>query len=211
MTDFKETCIWMSYRYAIGRKSITSVMHAKSIAEHIDWIPEDRREFAAMDIIREVNDRIHWYKNVHVDGYGEKIMDVFSVLLQWFLDNPQDNPVDYFMEHKWDVDVNKGTVFVSDRDDIPEKSEYGTYYEPDIFNEFSDYKDWVNLAKYLRGATHNITIEFEDKITTEPVIEWYDVVTCGGKYEIRKKYTKASEFPGWYISPEYIKIIDKIG
>ena len=32
MSDFKETCIWMSYRYAIGRKAIASVMHAEDIA-----------------------------------------------------------------------------------------------------------------------------------------------------------------------------------
>lgn len=210
MSDFKETCIWMSYRYAIGRKTIASVMHAKDIADHIDWIPEDRRDFAAMDIIREVNDKIHWYKNVMVKGYGENIMDVFSVLLQWFLDNPQDNPIDYFMEHEWDVDVDKGTVFVSDRDDIPKKSEHGTYYDSNIFYDFTDYRDWVNLARYLKGATHIATIEFEDKITTEPVIEWYDIVAYGGKYEIQKKYTRANEFPSWYFAPEYIKELKKL-
>ena len=35
MSDFKETCIWMSYRYAIGRKAIASVMHAEDIAKHM--------------------------------------------------------------------------------------------------------------------------------------------------------------------------------
>ena len=56
MSDFKETCIWMSYRYAIGRKAIASVMHAEDIAKHMEWVPMDRWAFTGMDILREVND-----------------------------------------------------------------------------------------------------------------------------------------------------------
>ena len=43
MSDFKETCIWMSYRYAIGRKAIASVMHAEDIAKHMGWVPIENR------------------------------------------------------------------------------------------------------------------------------------------------------------------------
>ena len=38
MSDFKETCIWMSYRYAIGRKTIASLMHAEDIAKHMEGV-----------------------------------------------------------------------------------------------------------------------------------------------------------------------------
>lgn len=209
MSDFKETCIWMSYRYAIGRKSIASCMHAKDIADHISWIPENRRSFTAMDITREVNDKINWYKNVLVKGYSDNIMDVFSVLFQWFIDNPQDRPVDYFMSHNWNVDVDKGLVDISDRDDIPSKNEYGFYYEPDIFHDYSDYRDWVNLARFIKGATHIVTVEFDGKVTNEECIEWYDCNVQGGQVTIEKKYTRATEFPKWYLAPEYIKNICK--
>lgn len=70
MSDFKETCIWMSCRYAIGRKAIASVMHAEDIARHMEWVPMDRWAFTGMDILREVNDRIRWYKNIHIESYG---------------------------------------------------------------------------------------------------------------------------------------------
>ena len=49
MSDFKETCIWMSYRYAIGRKSIASLMHAEDIAKHMEWVPIDRWAFTGME------------------------------------------------------------------------------------------------------------------------------------------------------------------
>ena len=80
MVDFKETCIWMSYRYAIGRKSIASVSHAKDIDAHLDWIPENRRDFTARDILREVNDNVNWWKNIHIEHYTNEDNDVFTVV-----------------------------------------------------------------------------------------------------------------------------------
>ena len=85
MSDFKETCIWMSYRYAIGRKAIASVMHAEDIAKHMGWVPMDRWAFTGMDILREVNDRIGWYKNIHIESYGDPTIDIFSVIFQFIL------------------------------------------------------------------------------------------------------------------------------
>lgn len=185
-------------------------MHAQDIAKHIDWIPENRRLFTAEDIIREINDKVHWMKNVHINSYGSECNDAFTVLFDWFMKNPQENIVDYFVEHNWDVDVCKGTVDVSERTDIPSKSEYGTYYESNIFNDWNDFRDWVNLAKYIRGATHLVTTEFEGKVETVEVIEWYDCSYWSNKIELHKKYTKVNEFPGWYIADEYIKDVKPI-
>ena len=84
--DFKETCLWMSYRYAIGRKSIAAVSHAAEIAKHLDWIPDDRWEFTAEDILREVNQSIGWTDNLTVMGLdGHRETDVFSVLFSFFV------------------------------------------------------------------------------------------------------------------------------
>ena len=82
--DFKETCLWMSYRYAIGRKSIAAVSHAADIAKHLDWIPDDRWEFTAEDILREVNQSIGWTDNLTIMGLdGYRKTDVFSVLFSF--------------------------------------------------------------------------------------------------------------------------------
>lgn len=206
MSDFKETCIWMSYRYAIGRKSIASVTHARDIAQHIDWIPEDRRDFTARDIIQEVNDRLNWWKNIHLEfSYHGGDNDGFTVLFDWFMDNPQEDPVKYFMEHEWYINLVTKQITVKDRENPPQRQEYGFYIEPDIFNEYSDYKDWINLAKYLKGATHIAAVEYEGNINEIPVIEWYSCKTWGGgPIKLDKCYTDAKEFPQWYIAPEYI-------
>jgi hypothetical protein len=204
MVDFKETCIWMSYRYAIGRKSIASVSHARDIANHLDWIPENRRDFTARDILREVNDNVNWWKNIHIDSYTKEDCDVFTVIFEWFINNPQEDPIKYFIEHEWYVNLTHKTLEIDERKDPPQRNDSGFYYDSDIFNEYSDYKDWINLTKFIRGATHIATVDYKGRIEDIPVIEWYLCNTWGGKVEIEKCYTKADEFPGWHIAPEYI-------
>ena len=87
--DFKETCIWMSYRYAIGRKSITSVAHAEDIFKHLDWISEDRRKFTAEDIYNEINTKAGFSDNLMISFDGNRQTDVFSVLFEWFSQHPE--------------------------------------------------------------------------------------------------------------------------
>ena len=210
MSDFKETCIWMSYRYAIGRKSIASVLHASDIAQHIDWIPENRRDFTARDILNEVNDKINWMKNVHIDFYGKEECDVFSVVFEWFMNNPQEDPIKYFMDHEWHINLQTRQIYIEDRKEPPVRNEHGFYYDADIFNDYSDYKGWVNLSKFIKGPTHIATVDFNNKIEEIPVIEWYDCCTAGGEVTFQKKYSKADELPGWYLSPEYITDIKEI-
>ena len=80
MSDFKETCIWMSYRYAIGRKTIAATSHAYDIAHNMDWIPKARWQFTGIDILREINFHIRCYKNIKVVSYGDPDYDVFSII-----------------------------------------------------------------------------------------------------------------------------------
>jgi hypothetical protein len=136
--------------------------------------------------------------------------DVFSVIFEWFLNNPQDDPQKFFAEHEWHIDLAKKTIDIEDRKDPPKKEEYG-YYLYDIFTDYCDYKDWVNLARFIKGATHNVTVKGEnvdEKVM--PCIEWYNCLTYGGKVTIEKLYTFEQEFPSWHIAPEYIEKVEKI-
>lgn len=56
LTQFEEDCIWMSYRYCIGRHTITSNMHAGHIAQNCyDRLSNERLEFMANDIRDSIN------------------------------------------------------------------------------------------------------------------------------------------------------------
>ena len=58
-TDFEETCMWMSYRYAIGRHTIASVTHANDIAVNMfHKLSNERKEFTSYDIAREIDARL---------------------------------------------------------------------------------------------------------------------------------------------------------
>lgn len=207
MSDFKDTCIWMSYRYAIGRKSITSVMHARDIAKHMDWIDPDRWDFTGRDILREVNDRIGWYKNVHINSFGDENYDVFSVIFQWFTDHPVDDVVRYFVEHEWKIDLVYGVVVdIRVRKDPPKPSDWELYPHDDIFRDYSDYKDWIKLANLFRKNTKTVTIKNENGLMEEKeCVEWWDCRARLGEVTLNKRYSDPSSvMDGWFYGDEYI-------
>ena len=68
ISDFEETCMWMSYRYAIGRHSIASCMHANDIANNLFYrISNDRKEFTSFDIAREIDNQLRFTFNLYID------------------------------------------------------------------------------------------------------------------------------------------------
>ena len=77
ISEFEETCMWMSYRYAIGRHTIAASMHANDIATHFFYrLSNDRKEFTAFDIAREIDNDLRWqfnlfieYPNINVNYY----------------------------------------------------------------------------------------------------------------------------------------------
>ena len=85
ISEFEETCMWMSYRYAIGRHTIAASMHANDIATHFFYrLSNDRKEFTAFDIAREIDNDLRWqfnlyieYPNLNVNYYPYEILMKF--------------------------------------------------------------------------------------------------------------------------------------
>ena len=68
LSSFEENCMWMSWRYAIGRNSIGSVMHAHDIAINTFWRQTiERKEFNAFDIAREIDNQLRFPFNFYID------------------------------------------------------------------------------------------------------------------------------------------------
>lgn len=206
MSDFKDTCIWMSYRYAIGRRSITSVMHARDISKHMDWVDPDRWEFTGKDILREVNTRIRWYKNIHIKSVGDENYDIFSIIFQWFTDHPTEDVVRYFVEHDWYLDLTYGVINdIQVRKDPPKPSDWEMYPHDNIFRDYSDYKDWIKLANLFLKKTKTVTIKHEDELMEKEFVEWWDCNVRIGEVTLNKRYSDPSSvMDGWYYGDEYI-------
>ena len=68
LNAYHEDLVWMSYRYAIGRHTIASSMHANDIATHFFYrLSNDRKEFTAFDIAREIDNILRWEFNLFIE------------------------------------------------------------------------------------------------------------------------------------------------
>ena len=63
LSDYEEDCMWMSYRYCIGRHTIAASMHAPAIWKHCKGRMSDERSlFTAFDINREIESSMVFIK-----------------------------------------------------------------------------------------------------------------------------------------------------
>lgn len=197
--NFFEDCIWMSYRYCIGRKTIAASHHAGNIVQYTRYLSKERRQFMAKDIRREISSQIHWRPNVSVEGYEDKY-DALSLIYKYMMDHPetQDDEKYHFY-----VNVSTGSVEAEPIEEIKEG------YHEKLTNLFIDYIGWIKLANYLDEDNYvNIDVEYEGKKSTLIGFSFPDVY----QNEIRLLYTSAENFNNKssitsYIAPEYIKSV----
>ena len=63
LSDYEEDCMWMSYRYCVGRHTIAASMHAPAIWKHCKGRMSDERSlFTAFDINREIESSMVFIK-----------------------------------------------------------------------------------------------------------------------------------------------------
>ena len=63
LSDYEEACMWMSYRYCIGRHTIASCMHAADIWKNCkNRMSDERQLFTAFDINREIESSMTFIK-----------------------------------------------------------------------------------------------------------------------------------------------------
>lgn len=198
MESFKETCIWMSYRYAIGRRSIASVNHAYDIIKYgYDWIADHRKEFTASDIRSEINHRFSWHDNITKEGY-DNYFDVISCIAKYMYNQNVTDPEIYFNTHHWIVNVNTGLVFADEL--------HGVHTHVFFQTEFHDYQPWILLANVLDQKRKVILdVTYKSKHIEYECFMHYIVSSNG----IEKRYVPIKDFlqkpyPTKYINPEYI-------
>lgn len=202
MEEFKETCIWMSYRYAIGRKTIASVTHAEDISKHMDWIPEKNWKFTAEDIFNTVNDSISFSKNINISFEGRRDVDAYSVLFEYLVDHSEYLDIDEFNKYEWTINLKTREVSQSVCN-TPNK--YGTFLQ-----DYSDYKDWIRLANLFLKNTKMITFENHGNIVEEECYEWWDCSIYKSSVTLSKRYSVGNYITPWYVSNEIIKEVKDV-
>lgn len=69
LSSYEEDCIWMSYRYCIGRHTIAAHCHANEIAMNTyDRLTDNLMQFMSEDINKEIYDKLNWSGILHIEN-----------------------------------------------------------------------------------------------------------------------------------------------
>ena len=149
---FFEDLIWMSYRYCIGRHTIAAAMHASNLVSIVDNLSEERRQFMAKDIRREINSTLKWKQNATIEGYND-LYNAYDLVWEYLMNHTE---ITDDTEYHWYINVDTGNVSV----EKTEKRE-GLYYNS-FLNEYLDISPWCKLESYLNKENHQtVTVNFE--------------------------------------------------
>lgn len=107
MTDYEEDCMWMSYRYCIGRHTIASHMHANDIWQNcLGRMSKERELFTAFDINRSIEDSLRWtkpYFHFPITSLNKIYGTAVDIVCE-FMEEYNINSIEEFIKYR-DIDV----------------------------------------------------------------------------------------------------------
>jgi hypothetical protein len=193
-----EDLIWMSYRYCIGRHTITAVTHADTIKSILKRNPNaispEKREFMANDIRDSINSIIKFNSNIKIKGFPK--YDVYSDLLYEI--SKHDNPNELI----YHIDAYTHEIKTEPLKDEKSYNEHSDY-------DYIDLIPWIKLANYLDKSTWKKLIVNVDGETKEIIAFPYP---CDmGKLKFEKVWTEGNLLTATqYIPPKSIVEIKDI-
>lgn len=210
--DYHEQLIWMSYRYCIGRNTISAHAHAGDIAKYsLDYLEDSRKQFMARDIRSQINETIKWNNNisVHNNNYAYE-SDYMSDLLYAIKELYKDQPIPFDIDTGYKFNLN---IFSNSYDcDLVKKDQNGKLYTDSLRSVYNDLIPWIKLANACDVKNHKIVVtKYEGKIEEHicfgyPLFANYqgdDGFTIGERYVDLDSY-KQNSYVDRYIAPEYI-------
>ena len=210
--DYHEQLIWMSYRYCIGRSTISAHAHAGDIAKYsLDYLEDSRKQFMARDIRSKINETIKWNKNISIQNnvYNYE-SDYMSDLLYAIKKLYKDQPIPFDIDTGYKFNLN---IFPNGYDcDLVKKDQNGKLYTDSLRSVYNDLIPWIKLANACDVKNHKIVVtKYEGKIEEHicfgyPVFANYqgdDGFTIGERYVDLDSY-KQNSYVDRYIAPEYI-------
>ena len=198
---FEEMLMWTSYRYCIGRHTYVTSLAGEMAQHYYDKLEDERMEFTATDIRREIMDHLQWLPfNFKIHRmYDSDPLNPLDALLTFIQKNNIDTIDEFYKYANLEYDAHTDEY----------KFETKTPTIKSYFSE-SDIEDlipWENLASCFDKKNHKIvTTEYGGKTETHRCFKsWKRVsVPC----EDKPGYYRASEFgwtPIWIVVDEYLK------
>ena len=216
LSEYEYDAMWMSYRYAIGRHTIATAMHAGQLAQAVyHRLNEHQREQTVYDIRREISTILNWEYNFNMDlCIPRQILDPFKSLYVFSLSPCVDEAgglLKYLQQHRVTVFTRTPPLLEYDvEDSFTKKNELS-------FMGIHDLLEWVNAANALDRKNHYIaTVEYEGKKEKIEVFESYSFNRDDkGIYRLAWAYSPIEDYlanPVLYtrIADKYIKWLEVV-
>lgn len=205
LSRYEEDCVFMSYRYCIGRHSIATHMHATDIALNAyGRMTPERTQFMSEDINNEIHTNLHfgnlvdmgWYGNIPKTHFkpldvlysildkesidtAEKMREIKSIRIEWNREKQDfDYSIYYFNENDKDRDLSRSLW------------------------DITDLEVWQQLANLFDLNSHKFC-----KLSDGTICEYYEcwhMNTNQGVFTYKKrKHSVGSPF-NWSINEDYI-------
>lgn len=141
LSQYEEDCVWMSYRYCIGRHTIAAHCQAENIAQNAyGRMTKERMQFMSEDINNEIYLQLHYGNFVDMGWYGnipkthfkpldvlysilnkesidtaEKMREIKSIRIKWNMNKQDfDYSIYYFNENDKDRDLGRSLWDITD-------------------------------------------------------------------------------------------------
>lgn len=205
LTRYEEDCVFMSYRYCIGRHTIATQMHAADIALNAyGRMTPERTQFTSEDINNEIHSQLHFGNFVDMGWYGNVPKTHFKPIdvLYSILDKESIDTVEKMTEIKSiRIEWNR------DKQDF----DYSIYYfnendkDRDLSRSIWDIKDldvWQQLANLFDLNSHKFC-----KLSDGKICEYYEswhMYTNQGVFTYEKRKHGVDSPFSWYINEDYI-------
>ena len=195
LSEYEYDAMWMSYRYAIGRHTIATAMHAGQLVQAMyHRLDERQREQTVCDMRREISTILNWQYNFNMDlCIPLQILDPFKSLYA-FSFNPCVEEAGGLLKY---LQMHRVTVFTK----TPPLLEH---YIDDSFTKkhelsamgIDDLLEWANAASVLDKANHYIaTVEYEGKTEYIEVFESYSFLPDDkGIYRLAWAYSPVEDY-----------------
>ena len=175
LTDFEESLLYMSYRYAIGRHTIHSHAHACDILSN--WydrlkLSPNRMLFTSKDMNKSIEDIMRWSYNIYIDNYDYS-KNIFPYELYRNVVKREIEKNGEFKQNRYkkiQIYVDYENNFI-DYDIIWLNDDEKDNFYFDIF----DLEIWNNVAKVLDLSTHH-----HAKITDDSIVEYVELYNADG-------------------------------
>ena len=198
---FEEMLMWTSDRYCIGRHTYITSLAGKIAQHYYNRLSDERMEFTATDIRREIYDKLQWLPfNFNINRmYDSDPFNPLDALLTFIQKNSIDTIDEFYKYANLEYDAHTDEYKFEIK-----KPTIKSYFSS---SDIEDLIPWENLAACFDKKNHKIvTTEYEGKTETHRCFKsWKKVsVPC----EDKPGYYQTSELgwtPIWIVVDDYLK------